>query len=507
MELPGSITLYQVNLEDMNDGDKLQQQYPPRLLAFSSALRIPIAPGDTISFAGDSTDESTFKYYHARILQIVVDPSSMIDGDEIPFHPEAHHSSGMPIMLAHIALTKSQSFHIFPHAIWKAHSAEVIAATSGLEECAFSNLLLWITPEQIVSLVPILHQKDCVDQKFGPVHEQLNCLFTTGRVYFPMDAHLFSHTFVSTPASEYEAFGPSSHGHNPRHVTETEALLSLKHRVSKIGDKCLTNMRAIGGVESVSEHMSRGEWATLVKCLGSIQSTLLPIENSAGNDMRETKHVLVHANLSLETKKLPNIRQTITARTKEELHAVRCFCSGNLGIGVRKRPPSLSEHRAGRGIKTLQIADTVHMVDTDLHNMMEEAEEEGWISTTASNPHTFFDEARNFIRFKYDFRLQKFTMSVKAISLNVGKCRAEPVLRFLKNNNIRGIQSAWPTGNNNHLVQFPELRIHRRVWYDDDVYVIDGVDEEDRLIHLHNEQDTDIGVSVGIDDTSEYRVM
>ena len=98
-------------------------------------------------------------------------------------------------------------------------------------------------------------------------------------------------------------------------------------------------------------------------------------------------------------------------------------------------------------------------------------------------------------------------MSVKAISLNVGKCRAEPVLRFLKNNNIRGIQSAWPTGNNNHLVQFPELRIHRRVWYDDDVYVIDGVDKEDRLILLHNEQDTDIGVSVGIDNTSEYRVM
>ena len=45
------------------------------------------------------------------------------------------------------------------------------------------------------------------------------------------------------------------------------------------------------------------------------------------------------------------------------------------------------------------------------------------------------------------------------------------------------------------------------MWYDDDVYVIDGVDEEDRLIMLHNKQDTDIGVSVGIDDTSEYRVM
>jgi len=118
MELPGSITLYQVNLKDINAGDKLQQQYPPRLLNLLSALRIPFAPGNTISFAGDSTDESPFKCYHARILQIFVDPSAMTGGDKIPFHPEAHHCSGMPLMLAHIALTKSQSLHIFPQAIW-----------------------------------------------------------------------------------------------------------------------------------------------------------------------------------------------------------------------------------------------------------------------------------------------------------------------------------------------------------------------------------------------------
>ena len=121
MELPGSITLYQVNLEDMNDGDKLQQQYPPRLLAFLSALRIPIAPGDTIKFAGDSADEPPVILYHARILQIFVDPSAMTGGDQIPSHPQADHVAGMPILLAHVALTKSQSLHIFPHAIWQAH--------------------------------------------------------------------------------------------------------------------------------------------------------------------------------------------------------------------------------------------------------------------------------------------------------------------------------------------------------------------------------------------------
>ena len=54
-------------------------------------------------------------------------------------------------------------------------------------------------------------------------------------------------------------------------------------------------MRAIGGVESVSEHMSRGELAKRVQCVGGLESTLLPGKNRAGNDIRNTKHVLVHA--------------------------------------------------------------------------------------------------------------------------------------------------------------------------------------------------------------------
>ena len=185
------------------------------------ALHVPIAPGNTIKFAGDLADESPFKLYHARILQIFVGLSAMPGGDQIPFHPQAHHVVRMPILLAHVALTKSQSLHIFPHAIWQAHSLEVIAATNGIEECAFSNLLLWIWPEKFSRLVSILQEKDCLDQTFGPIHEQQNCMYTTGKVYFPINAHLFTHTFVMTPASKYEAFGPSTHARNPCHITET----------------------------------------------------------------------------------------------------------------------------------------------------------------------------------------------------------------------------------------------------------------------------------------------
>ena len=494
-----------INVED--EAEKLIQQFPPQLLAMAPALRVPIAPGDTVEFPGDSMEGSSFEHYNGRILHINVDRSYMSGGESIPFHPQAHHSPGEPIALIQLAITKRQSLNIYGNAVWQSHSEEIISATNGIEECALSNLLLWISPMQVSRLVPILHVQDCIDQSFGPVYHQKHTLFTHSKALFTHPSDNFTHSLETMPYSQYEAFGPSSSGRNPRHITETEALLSLKHRVTKIGEKCLTSMRAIGGTESISEHMSRGEWAKLVRCLVDLDPTLLPAENLTGNDTRETKHILVHANLSLETKKLANIRQTITARTGSQLHAVRSFCSGNLGTGVRKRPPSLKELQNGEGIKTLQHADTVHMVEVNMHDMMEQAEEQEWISPHATQVNSYFDEARNFIRFKYNYRLRRFTMSLKAVALNVGKCRAEPLMQFLDRNRMRSIQSLWPEGNSDHLVQYPELRIGRGVWHDDDVYVIDAVDVEAGLIMLHNEEIPEMGTSVEITDTAEYRLM
>ena len=81
------------------------------------------------------------------------------------------------------------------------------------------------------------------------------------------------------------------------------------------------------------------------------------------------------------------------------------------------------------------------------------------------------------------------------------------MLRFFRTNNLRGIHPIWTIGNNNHMAEFPELRINRRVWHDDDVYVIDGVNVEERLIMLHNKEDPEMGTSVDIDDVNEYRVV
>ena len=142
MELPGSIKVLKVNVDIEEEGGKLSQKYPPNLLALAPTLHVPIGPGDTVKFPGDTILDSTFQWYHGRIIQIFVDPAVMPGGEEIPFHPEAHHEDGEPIALIHLALTKRQSLNLFPHSIWHAHSKEVMHATNGIEEYSFTDLLV-----------------------------------------------------------------------------------------------------------------------------------------------------------------------------------------------------------------------------------------------------------------------------------------------------------------------------------------------------------------------------
>ena len=81
------------------------------------------------------------------------------------------------------------------------------------------------------------------------------------------------------------------------------------------------------------------------------------------------------------------------------------------------------------------------------------------------------------------------------------------MMRFLRANSLRGVLPIWPTGNNDHLDQYPKLQIHRRVWYDDHVYIIDDVDTEAGVTMFHNKDMPEMATGVETIDTAEYRVM
>jgi len=87
MDLPGPIVVQQLDINIEQESEKLNQQFPPQLLAMAPALRVPTAPGDTVEFPGDSMEGSAFEHYNGRILQIYVDHIYMSGGGENPIPP------------------------------------------------------------------------------------------------------------------------------------------------------------------------------------------------------------------------------------------------------------------------------------------------------------------------------------------------------------------------------------------------------------------------------------
>jgi len=85
-----------------------------------------------------------------------------------------------------------------------------------------------------------------------------------------------------------------------------------------MGNKLLTNMRNIGGIDRVSEFMSRGTWSNMVFDLSNLCSSLIPKEQ-ADAICKQTKQVAIHGNLSLESKRLPTRQVCITARSSSQL--------------------------------------------------------------------------------------------------------------------------------------------------------------------------------------------
>ena len=67
---------------------------------------------------------------------------------------------------------------------------------------------------------------------------------------------------------EYDIFGAGTCECIPWIITETEREVENKATMNRRGNKLLTNMRNIGGTERITEHMSRGQWASMVSTIG-----------------------------------------------------------------------------------------------------------------------------------------------------------------------------------------------------------------------------------------------
>ena len=76
------------------------------------------------------------------------------------------------------------------------------------------------------------------------------------------------------------------------------------------------------------------------------------------------------------------------------------------------------------------------MVDINISNQQQDSTAEEWLSTTAADMSTAYQKNRNFIRFKFGYRLHQISITFKALALNAGNSATLAIRSFLDRNQI-----------------------------------------------------------------------
>ena len=451
---------------------------PVRLAAYSRRLKRLITSTDTVRIGKCRNHQPLF----GRIVK-VEDNMSTVNASSVPLHPDLQSSLLSPsreslvhrpvFMEMQLILLKPQSLAINERAEWRVHEGDVKMACRDLPEAAHTNCTVWISVDQVEAFIPVPHKDDCVNHTFGACDGRGDTLFTCMNATFDRNGH---HTLHYLAAEDYNAFGPGTKSTTPTFVNETEKQAEASSFLSRLGRKCMTKMGKIGGVSSLVTLMGRGVWFTIASQLASraIQPKY---------ERREKSQPLTLPNLYIESRLLPSTRATITAKTDEQLSAIKFLTSNGVVAGIRKGPP-----KKGEGPKRVHGGDTVHLVQVDLGEEEERALDVWFPDDVDPHGQRYFSSERNYIRITYDFRLRDLRIGFKAIAVKVGKCGAQPVTDYLQNNRIVWVEPRNNSDNDGddddddpRLAQF---RIRRGVRWNNSLYRIAFVDREAQRVRI-----------------------
>ena len=442
-------------------------RYPPVIAVFASVLCCMISPGDMVRVSPNDAE-----IILGRVIDVKANRGIVLQS-LIPVHQDAALADdrAAPLIKLQLILAKNQSECIYPDAIWPIQDEETLMATRGILQVAHTNCVVWISPEQVIDLIVVLHSHDCIHHTFGSICGRENAFFTCANAVFDhANDQSTSHEFQLVKRRHYFAFGLSTNSLNPSMVTETEKEVEMKYSIHRHVHKLLTKVGKIGGTATYTGAFSKAEWCHLIRCLVGLDESLRPPPSAV--QCKKISQAILHGNLSLETKKVPTTRTSITIRTPSQFAALRRCFSSSIGVGVKKRPPNNTDINEGRSTFDLQQADIVNMVDVNLEGLEDDAENNDWFPEDATQLHQYFHNQRNYVRLRYDFRLREIRITIKAMAINIGKCDAEPVMNFLASNNI-----PWghDHGDDDCVQVNDDLRPRRGVVIENEMWMISHV--------------------------------
>ena len=149
--------------------------------------------------------------------------------------------------------------------------------TRGIFQVAHTNCVVWISPEQIIDVIVVLHTYDCIHHTFGSICRRENAFSTCANAVFGHENDQCTpHEFQLVKRRQYFAFGLSTNSLNPLMVTETKKEVEMKYSIHRHVHKLLTKVGKIGGTATYTGAFSKADWCHLVRSVVELDPSLLP---------------------------------------------------------------------------------------------------------------------------------------------------------------------------------------------------------------------------------------
>ena len=272
--------------------------------------------------------------------------------------------------------------------------------TSSLEigEKMMTNLFIWISFAQIKETIFLLHENDCVKQKYGPVYRRLNTYFI--RYLAILRANCFSSGFTLMSKNIYRPFGPYT-GHNSRVVTTTERRCVTLFRTWKSGDLLLSKSSHLSyATRSVEEPMDRDMWFYLQSRIHHSVDLNIQIVNSPRR--------ISLCNLSVGTSYVSIRNETLTITSGEGFASLRETICHHFGIRPKKKQPSGADVNNNlRNPFVLQQYEYINLLDIAMDPM--DIDEDA-MEVDVDAPSRLF----SFVKLKYNYRDSTCTTTIRS---------------------------------------------------------------------------------------------
>lgn len=377
---------------------------PSHLAGYSKELRAYLAVGDTVRVKEGAEDEQSFI---GRIAEVRAGCPSYDDY----VHRKCNRK--LPCFYIQLHITSNDIEDIQDEI--PLPSDELSKSAFGMEEAMPTNRFVWISVDQVESIVFLIHEADVIEQTFGSIAGRVNSYFIRFQAMYTYKGNEGSYDLTQIIREDYKTFGPTS-GTECGVESYTERMLfSLKHECENSTAMLFRKGKMTSRNKSVKAAKSKEAWNYFVKSVDpDIHTT---------TKKRKCKRELPHTDLSLSSILYDAEVETVIAQSPADFDSFRDIFSVMFGVGVRKRFPSKAvlNDRSRNPIK-LATHDTINVVDIE--------PEHGVQLDDDVDENRFVGGHSNFIRFQWNSVSRICTTTVRCIPLVVSS-HSDAIKSFL----------------------------------------------------------------------------